>query len=195
MFPGGIYDTKYIADFVSRTQVPGLHWKYWQSCLTLTQASYLEFVFRKEQRANQEKAAAGRPHVQVWSLSKYRFVGIHFFLKDCLGWGVRHNMANHRGRHGGGRQRGLIKISKFSSNSPTCPDLFVQNQVCFNYAHHGHCSEGNSCSKSHSIDGILKASGQLWLVTTPKLQGSLKPSFRPRTLSRKRKGRNGRLMQ
>ena len=31
------------------------------------------------------------------------------------------------------------------------------HQVCFNYAHHGHCPEGNSCSKSHSIDGILKA--------------------------------------
>merc|ERR1712192_126411 len=30
-------------------------------------------------------------------------------------------------------------------------------EVCFNYAHHGHCPEGNSCSKSHGIDGILKA--------------------------------------
>merc|ERR1719510_2234326 len=86
MFPGGVYDTKYIADFVSRTQ-----------------ASYLEFVFRKEQRSNQDKAAAGRPHVKVaWEEEE-------------------------------------------------------DKEVCFNYAHHGHCPDGNSCPKSHSIDGILKA--------------------------------------
>ena len=36
-----------------------------KSCLPQPQASYLEFVFRKEQRSNQDKAAAGRPHVKV----------------------------------------------------------------------------------------------------------------------------------
>jgi len=100
MFPGGIYDTKYIADFVSRTQ-----------------ASYLEFVFRKEQRANQEKAVAGRPHVQVaWAE-----------VSDTI-WRTT--------------EAGMEEEDR---------------EVCFNYAHHGHCPEGNSCSKSHSIDGILKA--------------------------------------
>ena len=69
MFPAGIYDTKYIADFVSRTQVSCL-FKFIcivgvKSCLPQSQASYLEFVFRKEQRSNQDKAAAGRPHVKV----------------------------------------------------------------------------------------------------------------------------------
>jgi len=48
MFPAGIYDTKYIADFVTRTQ-----------------ASYLEFVFRKEQRVNAEKEKKGRPHIAL----------------------------------------------------------------------------------------------------------------------------------
>ena len=48
MFPLGIYDTKYIADYVARTQ-----------------ASYLEFVFRKELRTNMEKSSKDRPHVRM----------------------------------------------------------------------------------------------------------------------------------
>jgi hypothetical protein len=28
--------------------------------------------------------------------------------------------------------------------------------VCFSYAHHGHCPEGNSCPLSHNIDLILR---------------------------------------
>ena len=48
MFPGGVYDTKYIADYVARTQ-----------------ASYLEFVFKKELRVNMEKSERGRPHVRL----------------------------------------------------------------------------------------------------------------------------------
>ena len=48
LFPGGVYDTKYIADYVARTQ-----------------ASYLEFVFKKELRMNREKSDKGRPHVRI----------------------------------------------------------------------------------------------------------------------------------
>merc|ERR1719431_2502436 len=48
MFPAGLYDTKYIADYVARTQ-----------------ASYLEFVFRREQRGNLERSERGRPHVAL----------------------------------------------------------------------------------------------------------------------------------
>lgn len=48
MFPAGIYDSKYIADFVARTQ-----------------ASFLEYVFRKEQKANIDKCFKNRPHVRL----------------------------------------------------------------------------------------------------------------------------------
>jgi len=48
MFPGGVYDTKYIADYVSRSQ-----------------ASYLEFIFRKEQRVNVDKYNKDRPHIKL----------------------------------------------------------------------------------------------------------------------------------
>ena len=102
MFPAGIYDTKYIADFVSRTQ-----------------ASYLEFVFRKEQRCNAEKMAAGRPHVRLC----WEEVG-EVTWRGC-------------GLEEPGGEEG--------------------REVCFSYAHHGHCPDGKSCSKSHHIDSILKA--------------------------------------
>ena len=29
-------------------------------------------------------------------------------------------------------------------------------EVCFNYAHHGHCPKGNQCEQSHDIDHIIK---------------------------------------
>ena len=48
MFPGGVYDTKYIAEYVARTQ-----------------ASYLEFVFKKELRVNADKSVKNRPHVRI----------------------------------------------------------------------------------------------------------------------------------
>lgn len=48
MFPAGLYDTKFLADFVARTQ-----------------ASYLEFVFRREFKVNTEKFHQEKPHVRM----------------------------------------------------------------------------------------------------------------------------------
>ena len=53
MFPNGVYDTKYLADYVARTQ-----------------ASYLEFVFRKQWRINADKNCHNRPHVKI-SFAEY----------------------------------------------------------------------------------------------------------------------------
>jgi len=102
MFPQGVYDTKYIADYVSRTQ-----------------ASFLEFVFRKEQRINREKFTKNRPHVKI------RFETVT--SKD-VDW----------------RYCGSEK------------ELSEGVEVCFNYAHHGHCPKGNQCEQSHDIDHIIK---------------------------------------
>ena len=48
MFPAGIYDTKFLADYVARTQ-----------------ASYLEFVFSREFKVNVEKFSQEKPHVRM----------------------------------------------------------------------------------------------------------------------------------
>ncbi|XP_033636182.1 target of EGR1 protein 1-like isoform X2 [Asterias rubens] len=48
IFPGGLFDTKYLAEFVARMQ-----------------ASYLEYVFRKSQRDNVRLASCGKQHVSL----------------------------------------------------------------------------------------------------------------------------------
>jgi len=104
MFPAGIYDTKYIADYVSRTQ-----------------ASFLEFVFRKEQKTNAEKSAKDRPHVKLVFDQEEM---------DNVEW----------------RLCGL----------EVDPEASAEPEVCFSYAHHGHCPAGNTCKLSHNIDSILR---------------------------------------
>eukprot|EP00092_Neocalanus_flemingeri_P021667 GFUD01023504.1.p1 GENE.GFUD01023504.1~~GFUD01023504.1.p1 ORF type:complete len:459 (-),score=150.33 GFUD01023504.1:116-1492(-) len=110
MFPAGIYDTKYIADYVSRTQ-----------------ASFLEFVFRKEQKTNAEKFAKCRPHVKLIFDQEDM---------DCVEW----------------RLCGLNSDPEAASEP--------NPEVCFSYAHHGHCPAGTSCKLSHNIDSIIKQTNE-----------------------------------
>jgi len=106
MFPTGIYDTKYIADFVSRTQ-----------------ASFLEFVFRKEQKINSDKCAKNRPHVKlIFEQENLEFVEWRF----C----------------------GFDSDDEFNEDG--------EANICSSYSNHGHCPDGNSCSKSHNIDSIIR---------------------------------------
>jgi len=107
MFPAGVYDTKYIADYVSRTQ-----------------ASFLEFVFRKEQKTNADKCAKSRPHVKLVFEQEDM---------DCVEW----------------------RLCGLDSDPEAAAELDAP-EVCFSYAHHGHCPAGNSCSKSHNIDSIIR---------------------------------------
>jgi len=105
MFPAGIYDTKYIADYISRTQ-----------------ASFLEFVFRKEQKTNAEKCAKDRPHVKL-------------LLEANDSDGVEWRMCG-------------LQTDQDPEDANT--------DICFSYAHHGHCPDGNICKQSHNIDSIIK---------------------------------------
>jgi len=108
MFPAGIYDTKYIADFVSRTQ-----------------ASYLEYIFRKEQRVNAEKENKGRPHIKLSFPHSELESGGGDVAKD-MEW----------------RFCGL-------------EDGVLEEEICLSYANHGHCVDGGSCKLSHNIDTII----------------------------------------
>ncbi|XP_071952454.1 target of EGR1 protein 1-like [Antedon mediterranea] len=58
MFPGGIYDTKYIAEYKSHMN-----------------ASYLEYVFRKSQRENAVLSTSGQKHIQISFCSYPQGVG------------------------------------------------------------------------------------------------------------------------
>jgi target of EGR1 protein 1 len=109
MFPNGIYDTKYISDYVCRKE-----------------ASFLEYVFRSQQRKNIVRANGGKlPFVQLEfpttssSLSSY----VHY-----RGW-------DHE-----------PLFASFNPDLKLCSSFF---------SNHGHCPEGKKCPMSHDIDQIV----------------------------------------
>lgn len=109
MFPNGIYDTKYISDYVCRKE-----------------ATFLEYVFRSQQRKNIVRANNG----------KLPFVQLEFNNTSSSTFGsyVHYRPCDHE-----------TLFVPFNSDLKLCPS----------FSNHGHCSEGKQCPMSHDIDQIV----------------------------------------
>ncbi|XP_022087851.1 target of EGR1 protein 1-like [Acanthaster planci] len=117
IFPAGIFDTKFLAEFEARMP-----------------ASYLEYAFRKSQRANAHLATRGQQHVamEFCQFENSSSVGFH----RC---GLPPSFTIRGGARG--EERKTVEL-------------------CETYAAHGHCKNGIRCPKSHDPDAIQDADDQ-----------------------------------
>lgn len=116
MFPNGVYDTKYLSDYVCRKA-----------------ASFLEYVFRSQQKKNVEMSKTeNKPHVELTFPD---------FPPSC-------EYVNYR------QCEYVQPPAELSRNG--------HEDICKSYAHHGHCIAGKSCLLSHDIDRVvhMKESGK-----------------------------------
>ncbi|XP_041358984.1 target of EGR1 protein 1-like isoform X2 [Gigantopelta aegis] len=117
MYGGGIYDTKYITEYRER----------------LT-ASYLEFVFRKCQRANAYRSQEWRTEVCL-EFAKYPASCVDVTQRFC----------------------GLPSVAVELGYIPNKDHL--HNSLCDVFASHGWCPRDAKCHQSHDIDMIIDMEG------------------------------------
>ncbi|KAI8925502.1 ribonuclease CAF1 [Entophlyctis helioformis] len=115
MFPGGLYDTKYVSEFVTRES-----------------RTFLSYLFRKYERAQQRRKEAGGEtaylDITIQDRVKHSSIKTMLSLADM---GLAPNMSKNR------------KI------------LDTGKAYCEQYAAHGVCHSGKLCTRSHDLDLIL----------------------------------------
>jgi len=112
MFPNGIYDTKYLSDYVCRKP-----------------ASFLEYIFRSQQRSNIVRSnSAKSSHVLlVFPSSTMREL--------------------HVSKHTQNRACDYENLFLSTKDWST--------KICSSFSNHGHCASGKKCPQSHDIDLVV----------------------------------------
>jgi len=109
MFPNGIYDTKYLSDYVCRKS-----------------ASYLEYIFRSQQRKN----------IVLSDQERSSHVLLEF--NSAEGQSSKHT-----------QNRSCDYTNLFLSTKDW------RTKVCSSFSNHGHCISGKKCKESHDIDLVV----------------------------------------
>ncbi|EGF77464.1 hypothetical protein BATDEDRAFT_27676 [Batrachochytrium dendrobatidis JAM81] len=126
MFRGGIYDTKYVSEFVTRES-----------------RTFLSYLFRKYERIQLQRQKANAPPyltLAVKNRIQHKYTLTTSTLAE-LGL-VSNPTASNKA---GGKNKSQKAKNMYVSNRPYCEQ----------YAAHGFCSLYSACAKSHDLDMIL----------------------------------------
>ncbi|KAI8579356.1 hypothetical protein K450DRAFT_242861 [Umbelopsis ramanniana AG] len=140
MFPGGIYDTKYVSDYVSKEPV-----------------SFLSYLFKKYEREEKRRLAIlnnpDQDHGEKFTKRCFRVeiqppFPIEQVMRKAVDVEEEGRLDSSAAQASNSRKKRRRKNK--GSSAPKEEKLY-----CEQYALHGYCRQNKQCGKSHDLDYIL----------------------------------------
>ncbi|KAG2185166.1 hypothetical protein INT44_001956 [Umbelopsis vinacea] len=140
MFPGGIYDTKYISDYVSKEPV-----------------SFLSYLYKKYEREEKRRLAIlnnpDQDHGEKYTKRCFHVeIQPPFPIEQVIKKAV--DVEQEDPQDGSAAQASNSRKKRRRKNKGTSAPK-EEKLYCEQYALHGYCRQNKQCGKSHDLDYIL----------------------------------------